>query len=342
MRTYFVLILALLLAAQEVAAQQSGPPRVVTLLDDLTGRPIQGASVTIDPGGLQRISDLAGEVRLSLPAGAFTLSVSALGYSDLHLRIEVPEGATNPLHLRMVPSPVAVEGLDVEGSREPVDVRGMVRDASDDRPLVGATVSFPFANRRWVSLTDPEGSFRVGGVRPGIHWIQATHLGYEGAAISIPVGSAWDRPVEIALRPDTALLRGVAELSARMESDRRAMAGMTVRHVGRERIAASPWWRDAQDVLRDTGVHVVPCADPSAGGTCVPGRGGSTTATTVCIDGAVVNGGLDQLRTYHPRELHLIEIFGRGAIVHAYTVAFMEHYGRRPGRSFRCPDPNVG
>jgi hypothetical protein len=342
MRTYLVVILALVLAAQQVTAQQIGPTRVVTLLDDLTGRPIQGATVTIDPGGLQRISDLAGEVRASLPAGAFTLSVSALGYADLQLSIEVPEGATNPLYLRMVPNPVAVEGLDVQGSREPVDVRGIVRDASDDRPLVGATVSFPFANRRWVTLTDGEGSFRVGGVQPGIHWIQATHLGYEGAAISIPVGSGSDHPVEIALRPDTALLRGVAELSARMQSDRRAMARMTVRHVDRERIAASPWWRDAQDLLRYAGLNVVRCDDPSSGGTCVAGRGGSTTATRVCIDGAVVNGGLDQLRTYHPRELHLVEVFGRGRIVHAYTVAYMEHYGRRPARSFRCPDPNVG
>ncbi|MCA1789219.1 MAG: hypothetical protein LC667_04995 [Thioalkalivibrio sp.] len=152
-----------------------------------------------------------------------------------------------------------------------------------------------------------------------------------------------DRPVEIALRPDTALLRGVAELSARMQSDRRAMAGMTVRHVGRERIAASPWWRDAQDVLRDSGVWLVPCSDSFAGGSCVAGRAGATpTSVTVCIDGAVVNGRLDQLRSYHPRELHLAEIFGRGAIVHAYTVAFMERFGRRPGRSVRCPDPNVG
>ena len=176
-RVFAVLSVTVLSTAPQIAAQQPGPTRIVTLLDDLTGRPIQGVSVTIDPGGVQRISDLAGEVRVPLPAGAYTLSLSALGYAGLQLRIEVPDGATSPLYLRMVPSPVAVEGLDVEGSREPVDVRGIVRDATDDRPLVGATVSFPFGNRRWVTMTDAEGAFRVGGVRPGSHWIQATHLG---------------------------------------------------------------------------------------------------------------------------------------------------------------------
>ncbi|MCA1789218.1 MAG: hypothetical protein LC667_04990 [Thioalkalivibrio sp.] len=68
MRPLAVLTLIALSTAPQVAAQQAGPTRVVTLLDDVTGRPIQGAAVTIDPGGLQRISDLAGEVRVSLPA----------------------------------------------------------------------------------------------------------------------------------------------------------------------------------------------------------------------------------------------------------------------------------
>lgn len=61
----------------------------------------------------------------------------------------------------------------------------------------------------------------------------------------------------------------------------------------------------------------------------------------VCIDGVMAVGGLDQLRTYHPRDLHMVDVSDHGELVHAYTVAFMEHYGRRADRVFACPDPSA-
>ena len=325
------------------AAQAPPPERVIVLYDDITGRLIPGASVRIEPGGHLRRSDASGAVRVPLAQGAYTLTVTALGYGDAEIRMEVPEGATGPLELALQPRPVPLEGLEVEGGDlEPVDVLGVVRDAADGRALVGATVSLPFASRRWVALTDDVGSFRVPGVHPGAHWIQATHLGYEGAAISVAVGAGGRRDVEIALRPDTALLRGVAMVERRLRSDRRAYAFSPVRHVDRARIAANPWWRDPGELLRSVGVLVLPCEDSADGASCVAARGGQTNPVEVCIDGFTVNGGLDQLRSYHPRELHLVEVFKRGALIHAYTVAFVGQQGRRAERMLRCPDPNVG
>ena len=324
-------------------AQNPPSERVVVLYDDLTGRWIPGATVRVEPGGIVRQSDASGAVRVFLAEGDYTLSITALGYGDAEISLQVPDRPTTPLELALQPSPVEVEGLDVSpGDLEPVNVRGVVLDASDGRPLVGATVSFPFASRRWVGLSDAAGGFRIPGIRPGAHWIQATHLGYEGTAISVVVGADGRRDLEIALRPDTALLRGVALVESRLQSDRRAFAGSPVRHVDRARIAGNPWWRDSGELLRAMGIVVLPCEDPGDGASCVSARGSGTRPVEVCVDGFLVNGGLDQLRSYHPRELHLVEIFKRGALIHAYTVAFMARQGRRADRMLRCPDPNVG
>ena len=336
-------LVAVLASGAPGGAQVTPPERWVVLFDDVTGRRVPGAVVRIEPGGMVRETDVSGTIRVTLPQGEYLLTITALGYGDAQVRLQVPDGPTGPLELALQPSPVEVQGLEVSGQEpEPVDVAGVVRDATDGRPLVGATVSFPFASRRWVALTDPDGRFRIPGVRPGRHWIQATHLGYEGAALSVGVEPESTREVEIDLRPDTALLRGVATIEKRLQSDRRAFAGSPVQMVDRSRIARNPWWRDPGELLRSVGVVVLPCEDAADGAWCVAARGGRTRPVEVCIDGFMVHGGLDQLRSYHPRELHLVEVFKRGALIHGYTVAFMGQQGRRAARLLRCPDPNVG
>lgn len=338
------LVLVPLWRPTHAAGQEPVELRVGILVDDLTGRPIVGATVTVDPGSVRRTSDINGTFQVPLRAGAYALVVSALGYADLRVSIEVPPTPTAPLELRMVPVPLSVEGLEVESGQrdESVDLSGVVRDLASGKPLIGATVSLPFASRRWVTLTDEGGAFHIGGVRTGVQWVQARHLGYEGAAVSVmlPEGSR-NEPVEIMLRPDSALLRGVAALSSRWESARRSVGGMPVRSFGRERIAVSGW-QDAQEVLRSAGVTVVPCEEEPAMMPCVQLRG-APVAMEVCIDGLRVVGGLDQLRTYHPRDLHLVEVFDHGRYVRAYSVAFMEHYGRRADKvPISCSDPNLG
>jgi hypothetical protein len=177
----------------------------------------------------------------------------------------------------MTPAPLGVEGLDVgaDPSRERVQLSGVVTDLATEAPLVGATVSFPFGSGRWVVLTDADGAFRIGGIEPGVQWVQAKHLGYEGAAVSVVAGAANAHPVKLRLRPDSALLVGVARIDAGRESERRATAHMTVRHVDRERIAAHP----GGGIRRS-------CSGPPASRSC-HARTRSPTAGPACRGAAI-------------------------------------------------------
>ena len=79
----------------------------------------------------------------------------------------------------------------------------------------------------------------------------------------------------------------------------------------------------------ETPVIFVPCPRRSVSEDCVLGRGGRPTGMAVCIDEMPAPGGMLQLGSYRPEELHLVEVYSRGSLVVAYTRAFMERLARR-------------
>lgn len=334
-------LVSVFITVADLEARQDPASREIRFVDALTGEPVVGALVTIEPGNLRRLSGAEGIVRVQLPAGAYSVEASALGYSTLLVDVSVPARPTRILELEMTPAPVELDGITVEGERdaEAGDLVGIVEDSTTSVPLVGASVSLPFGRRRWAAMTDPDGEFRIGDVSAGVHWVEARRLGYY--PIAVPVDhSRRSVPLKLTLQPDSQLLRGVAELDRRWETRRRALATMSVRSINRERIARGRWV-DVQEMLQSRGVFVVPCEDSFGGAQCVQVRGG-TVKMEVCINGVVAVGGLDQLRTYAPSELYLVDVFNRGRYIRAYTVAFMEVAGREVDQVANgCPDPGL-
>lgn len=116
---------------------------------------------------------------------------------------------------------------------------------------------------------------------------------------------------------------------------------MSVRTIDRTQIA-SRRWLDSRDLLHRAGVWLEPCPRDSAAASCAL-SGRVVVPIYLCMDGREATGGVYQLETYDPAEIHLVEVFDRGAMVRVTTVTHLEEIGgsgrRRPET---CRDPRIG
>lgn len=72
---------------------------LVTTIDEPTGEPLIGATVRTKGGG--GISDLNGQVRLSMPAGTYVLNISLSGYQTADETVTVQAGETREVSVRL-------------------------------------------------------------------------------------------------------------------------------------------------------------------------------------------------------------------------------------------------
>lgn len=79
------------------------------------------------------------------------------------------------------------------------------------------------------------------------------------------------------------------------------------------------WIRDRIPVQRTR------CDD--GGFECILTRG-ARVRPVVCIDETPMIDGWNALAAYRPQEFHMIEVYGRGGLVRAYTHMFMERAAR--------------
>lgn len=204
-------------------------------------------------------------------------------------------------------------------------VTGQVLDVHTGAPLPEAIVSVPRLKLR--AATDARGNFTLRGITPGAHRWVVHRLGY----------ASWEQELEaedgaeyeVRLLPRPIVLEGISVTVDRLETRRRAVA-TSVRAVTREQIlssaAATPL-----DLLRRAGVWATPCSAESAGTECAYVRG-RLTRVAVVIDERPAPGGLEQLAAYLPQEIYLIETYGGGTGVRAYTTWFMEQVAKGKAR----------
>jgi hypothetical protein len=211
-------------------------------------------------------------------------------------------------------------------------VRGTVVDAISGTPLPNTVVRL-VEERRGV-LTDSLGRFGIVDVPVGQHTIEIRQYGYEavGAVIVVVAGFL---PLDVELAPGPVALEGftviadrLALMNERLESRRNATP-VSVQALDQMRLARSAA-RNMIDFLRDESfIEPTPCSVRGGSGACVWWRG-TAIRPTVYIDEAPAIGGYDELATYGPSDLYLVEVYSSGGEIRAYTHNFMERMARRP------------
>ena len=158
---------------------------------DQDGDPVKGAKVVIDDGKGNRVettTDDNGKVNVDkLPAGDYTVTVEADGYSkgESKVRVNPGESASFP---------------EVRVKQLPGSVSGSVKD-QDGNPVEGATVVIDDGKgNRFEVPTDRSGNVDVQDVPAGDYTVTVTADGYNGGSTSVTV-----KPDEAATIPEVRL-----------------------------------------------------------------------------------------------------------------------------------------
>ena len=212
-------------------------------------------------------------------------------------------------------------------------VTGTIRDANTQSALPGARIRIDELRRG--TLSDDFGRFMIDDVEPGLHVITVERYGYASAEGTIDTRPESGAVLEIELLPMPVMLDGLSVVTDRLElmetrlRSRRNAVPYSSRAFGQDRLVRSPA-RDMLDFLVvDASLSPVRCGAGRLGNWCVVRRG-RPVEPRVYIDEAPVIGGLDQLQSYQPHDLYLIEVYSLGQEIRAYTHQFVERMARRP------------
>ena len=315
------------------SAQQAGTSTTLVgvVVDEASGAPVRGALVSLGERGARAISDSIGIFRMSAAApGQVTVSVRAFGYRDLVLTTTLA-GSSPFLRLVLSPDPVALQGLEVTGSAS-VRVSGVVKNARTGAPVPWASLvlSQDVVRPLGRASSDPQGVFSISDVPTGGYFLRVQALGYESRYHIVNI-AAPPQTIELELDPDSLIQRGVTRFSGYLRGRRNYTGGINYGY-GQERLHYTAAPNVTQFLELETSLFLVECTpEAEAIGTlCIVARGGSIVEPSVHIDEIPIMAGLEVLRSYSPSELYLIEVFGGGRSIRAYTYPFMERMARKP------------
>jgi carboxypeptidase-like protein len=206
---------------------------------------------------------------------------------------------------------------------EAFDLLGRVVDANSGQPLDGAWVAV--TGTQWGSITNEEGRFRIAHVEAGRIALTIERLGYETLEWVGEV-SGDDGLLRIDLNAQPIVLEGLQVVTDRFRARRNAVATSVFAYDSGE--LASGNERSALEFIRyRAGVALVGC-NGRLGNTCVFVRGGAVEPV-IYVDEVRVLGGLDYLASFAPWDFYMVEIYGRGRHIRAYTPQFMKRAAER-------------
>lgn len=217
-------------------------------------------------------------------------------------------------------------------------VVGVVVDSTTGKALAGAVVYL--GNREIV--TDSAGRFTLERIPDGRMTLSASQLGYADRDLDVMVGEG-SRLLTIALAPDPVKLQAITVMTDRFRSRRNAVP-ISVRAFDREDLLSSGEF-NLQDFLAYRGgmiAHLCHGGERSLGGGPFGATFGWTAsggALCVLVRGQWIEPQVwinerpafsDELTAYSPADLFLVEVYGRGRMIRAYTSWWVESTGRRP------------
>jgi thermitase len=143
---------------------------LVTDVED--GSPLVGA--TVSDGTRMTITDATGKYNIAnMPPGTYQVTTSKSGYHSLSLTVTVLSGGT------------AVANFSLNEVIVPGSITGLVTDAEDGSPLVGATVS----DGTRMTITDATGKYTIANVPQGTYQVTASKAGYHSSSLTVTVFS---------------------------------------------------------------------------------------------------------------------------------------------------------
>lgn len=196
---------------------------------------------------------------------------------------------------------------------------GVVVDAATEAPLASASVSV--AASEWQSLTTDGGRFLLCEIGAGPHLLTAERLGYETVKGRVEASANGD-PIRVKMRADPILMEGLEVVMDRFERRRRAVAS-SVRAYDEEDLIASGYWSAADFLDSRPGIMAMPCGIRM----CVYARG-SRVEPQIYLDEMPLIGGWVELQSIPTSHLYMIEVFGRGRHIRAYSHSFMQRASR--------------
>ena len=218
---------------------------------------------------------------------------------------------------------------------------GKVVHAETGEPIQGAFVSLDWDDTGY--LTHDDGSFALPVWPRGEYRVTVELLGY--ADLEVPVLGPDTEPFVLRLSPDPILLEELIVQVNRLER-RRKRVPYSVAFADQNELRSAPIGDVVDWIEGRYGIPTTFCGSDGLGAArqasffadqsqdCVLRRG-RWVRPTVYLDEMPMIGGLEQLRTFSPQDLHSIEIFDRGTHIRAYTPRFMELVAE--GRRFIAP-----
>lgn len=127
-----ILLLAACVTANDLAAQRPGDV-VGIVLDAVSGAPVDGVEITLPDAQRATSTDAAGRFTLrGVDAGTHHLHMARLGYAARDVSVDVRNGATARVSVRLAPAPVSLEGIEagVAADRLHLDREDLVRSGA--------------------------------------------------------------------------------------------------------------------------------------------------------------------------------------------------------------------
>jgi hypothetical protein len=236
-----------------------------------------------------------------------------------------------PLALGALLAVIACTALPLEAQEHPeVDhedrvgiFHGVVLDLDSGTPVERAQVYLPEQNIGF--LTRADGRFRIPDIPSGSHEVEIQRIGYTETRFWVDFQDPFP-PMEFQLLADPVILEGFEVVADRFERRRRG-AATSIRVFGEEQLLTSAAHDVADLVTRHMGMMISRCPSHIREPWCVHSRG-RPFPPSVYIDEAPAIGGIDQLMMYRPHEFHMVEVYGGGRHIRAYTHRFMEWAAR--------------
>jgi hypothetical protein len=207
-----------------------GPAFVVgTVTDADTGKPSAGAVVTarwtdyeigkksISTTPQTRVAEVSptGRFRMCGLPEDFVASLVASRGSDSTAALETSLSSLIGILTFHLPPPRAVSAAprdDADSSARMAAISGRVFD-EQGKPTKGASVAIEADDL--ATNTGQDGSFILGGLRPGTRWISVRKIGYERTRIAVDLAPGETRHADLMLGKSVTVLNGVVVTAAR-------------------------------------------------------------------------------------------------------------------------------
>jgi hypothetical protein len=193
-------------------AAQSGPGVVTGVVLNVTGRPLAGAGVALNPDGSTRVmrTDRDGRFRFTgVATGEHILRVSWIGYKPRDQVLEVPAAGLE-VEIKLEPIARRLDTLKILARVS--GILGSVASRQSRLPLSGASIEA--MGTRFRTATSHDGKFSVPAAEEGSYVLALRHHGFRTRLMSVAVPP--EGAVEVEALLDSIVSRSDAMFEGRL------------------------------------------------------------------------------------------------------------------------------